>query len=132
MRALEVSQAVGFVDEKGGLDGMVEAGGKNFSGGQRARLCIARAIAGEPELVILDDSFAALDAATEAKLREELKSYLDKNTSVITVSQRYISVKNSDIILVLDDGNMVGYGDHDSLLDTCEVYKEIVRVGGGV
>ena len=129
--ALRIAQAEEFVREKGGLDTVVEAGGKNFSGGQRQRLCIARALVRDADLYVFDDSFSALDTATEAKLREQLADYVKKvSATLIIVSQRIASVRTSDHILVLDDGKQVGYGKHDELLDSCEVYHEIARIGG--
>lgn len=121
--ALKVAQAYDFISEKG-LDYHVEQGGKNFSGGQRQRLTIARAIVKKPEILILDDSASALDFATDLKLRKALKS-LDFNPTVFTVSQRTSSIKSSDKIIVLDDGKCVGIGTNDELLEKCEVYKEI-------
>ncbi|MBR1909465.1 MAG: ABC transporter ATP-binding protein, partial [Lachnospiraceae bacterium] len=112
------------VEEKGGLDGHVEAGGRNFSGGQRQRLSIARTLAARPELLILDDSSSALDYMTDKKLRENIKGLPFKPT-VIIIAQRTISVRDCDNILVLDDGEQVGLGTHDELLKSCEVYREI-------
>ncbi|MDE6597073.1 MAG: ABC transporter ATP-binding protein/permease [Clostridia bacterium] len=121
-----------------GLDEEVEQGGKNFSGGQRQRLTIARALVKKPEILILDDSASALDYATDANLRKSLKE-LDYNPTVFIVSQRTSSIKHADKIIVLDGGKMIGCGTHDELLKTCEVYKEIhysqfekeeVRYGG--
>ncbi len=121
--ALKAAQAYDFVSEKG-LESYVEQGGKNFSGGQRQRLTIARAIVKKPDILILDDSASALDFATDLKLRKAL-SALDFNPTVFTVSQRTSSIKNSDKIIVLDDGKCVGIGTNDELLENCEVYKEI-------
>lgn len=121
--ALKVAQAYDFVSEKG-LESYVEQGGKNFSGGQKQRLTIARAIVKKPDILILDDSASALDFATDLKLRKAL-SALDFNPTVFTVSQRTSSIKNSDKIIVLDDGKCVGIGTNDELLENCEVYKEI-------
>ncbi|MEE3468551.1 MAG: ABC transporter ATP-binding protein, partial [Eubacterium sp.] len=130
--ALAVAQADGFIREKEGLDTLVEAGGRNFSGGQRQRLCIARALVRKPELLILDDSFSALDTATEKALRDRLAGYVASiKTTIIIVSQRIASVRSADHILVLDDGEQVGFGTHEDLLSTCEVYREIDRIGGG-
>lgn len=120
--ALRIAQAEAFVREKGGLDIAVEQGGKNFSGGQRQRLCIARAIVRQPKLLILDDSSSALDYATDAALRKAIESL---QTTVIIVSQRASSVRNADKILVLDDGECVGLDTHERLLQSCEVYREI-------
>ena len=123
--ALKTAQAYEFVSKlKNGLDSHVEQGGKNFSGGQRQRLCIARAIVGSPELLILDDSFSALDFATDAALRKALKQSTTDMT-VIIVTQRCSTIKNADLILVLDDGRLVGKGTHDELFENCETYREI-------
>ena len=123
--ALEAAQAADFVREKdGGLDAEIEQGGRNLSGGQKQRLTIARALVGFPEILILDDSSSALDYATDAALRRELKKLPDE-MSVIIVSQRTSSLMHADKILVLEDGELVGAGSHDELLKTCEVYKEI-------
>lgn len=118
-KALKTAQ-VDFIDD---LDKYVAQGGANFSGGQRQRLCIARAIVGSPELVILDDSFSALDFATEKALRKELLK--QKNTTFVVVTQRCSTVMNADKILVLDDGKLEGEGTHGELLKTCGAYKEI-------
>ena len=130
--ALRIAQADEFVREKDGLDTVVEAGGRNFSGGQRQRLCIARALVRKADMYVLDDAFSALDTATEAKLRNQLSEYVDRlQATLVIVSQRISSVRNSDGILVLEDGKQVGYGTHDELLSSCEVYREIDRIGGG-
>ena len=131
-KALEIAKADEFIKKKSkGLDAKVEAHGRNFSGGQRQRLCIARAIVRKPEILILDDAFSALDTATELSLREGLREYFsDKNTVMFIVSQRIASVKAAEHILVLDDGAVCGYGTHDELLETSEVYREINRIGG--
>lgn len=123
--ALKNAQAYEFVSKLPmGLDSHVEQGGKNFSGGQRQRLCIARAIAAQPKVLILDDSFSALDFATDAALRKALSQYTHEMT-VIIVTQRCSTIMNSDLILVLDDGMLVGKGTHKELLKNCETYKEI-------
>jgi ABC-type multidrug transport system fused ATPase/permease subunit len=131
--ALKIAQAEEFVLEKGGLDSAVEQGGKNFSGGQKQRLTIARALVRKPQILILDDSASALDYATEAELRAKLNGL---ETTVIIVSQRASSVKNADKIVVLDDGKAVGIGTHEELFNTCEVYREIclsqMQTGGAV
>ena len=124
-RALERAQAADFVREKPlGLDGAVEAGGKNFSGGQRQRLTIARALVGSPRLVVLDDSASALDFKTDARLRRALRE-LGGKTSAVIVSQRVSAVMQSDRILVLDHGRVVGLGTHRELLEASEIYREI-------
>lgn len=124
-RALELAQAAEFVGKKdGGLDEKVSRGGANFSGGQKQRLSIARALMTNAPIIIFDDSSSALDYATDAALRHALKT-LPKDTTVITVSQRTSSIAHADKIIVLDDGKIAGAGTHDELLSTCEVYKEI-------
>ncbi len=125
MRALEISQAREFVDTKeGGLDYLIEQGGKNLSGGQKQRLTIARAVVRDPEILILDDSSSALDFATDAKLRQAIRGMKDKMT-VFIVSQRASSIQYADQIVVMDDGKIAGIGKHEELLASCEVYKEI-------
>ncbi len=123
--ALETAQAAEFVREKeGGLDALVEQGGKNFSGGQRQRLTIARALVKKPEILILDDSASALDYATDAALRQGIRENL-MGTTVFIVSQRAASILHANQILVLDDGELVGTGTHETLLESCDVYREI-------
>ncbi len=123
--ALRAAQALDFVMEKeGGMNATVLAGGKNFSGGQRQRLTIARALAMHPDLLILDDSASALDYATDARLRAAIADLPDHPTTVI-VSQRTAAVEDADLILVLEDGAVVGAGKHDALLQDCAVYREI-------
>ena len=122
--ALKLAQASEVVAGKGGLDAEVEQGGKNFSGGQKQRLTIARALVRKPEILILDDSSSALDYATDAELRKDIKTL---QTTTIIVSQRASSVQHADKIVVLDDGKAVGIGTHEELLDSCEVYREIYR-----
>lgn len=123
-KALEIAQAKEFTDNlDGGLDAKILQGGKNFSGGQKQRLTIARAFAQSPDIVILDDSSSALDYATDAKLRHAIKE-LSGVTAVI-VSQRANSIMHADKIIVLDDGRAVGIGTHAELLKSCEVYHEI-------
>ena len=122
--ALKLAQAMEFIAEKGGLDTEVTQNGNNFSGGQRQRLTIARALMKQPEILILDDSTSALDFLTESKLFSAL-SRLEYNPTVFIVSQRAASLMNADIILVLDDGNLVGIGKHEELLATCDVYRDI-------
>lgn len=124
MRAIEIAQATDVVNSNGGLDAAVEAGGKNFSGGQRQRLTIARALVGELDILILDDSASALDFATDARLRTALRE-MSGECTVFIVSQRASSIMYADQIIVLDDGMPVGIGTHDELLESCEVYREI-------
>ena len=124
-QALEIAQAANFVRGKPkGLDEPVETAGRNFSGGQRQRLTIARALVPHPQVLILDDSSSALDFATDAALRKALKEQTHGMT-VFIVSQRASAVQRADRILVLDDGNLVGSGTHTNLLKTCDVYREI-------
>lgn len=121
--ALDIAQAKEIVlNKEGQLDHMIEQGGKNLSGGQRQRLSIARALCKDFDILILDDSFSALDYQTEAKLRMALKTL---NKTIVNVSQRASSIKNADKILVLDDGELVGFGSHNELMKSCELYKEI-------
>ncbi len=125
LAAVEAACAADVIKSKpDGLDELVEQGGKNFSGGQRQRLTIARALVRKPKILILDDSASALDYATDARLRKNLRA-LDYNPTVFLVSQRTSSVRFADKILVLDGGNLVGCGTHDELLKTCGVYREI-------
>ena len=125
--ALKTAQAWGFISQKPDvLDTRVVQGGKNFSGGQRQRLSIARALVGKPDLIILDDSTSALDYATDLALRKALKEDMS-DTSVIMISQRTTSLKDADKIIVMDDGKAVGIGTHEELLASCEVYQEIYR-----
>lgn len=124
-KALELAQASEVVDGKPGkLDATVAQNGKNFSGGQRQRLTIARALVRNPEILILDDSASALDYATDAKLRAALRTLEDKTTTFI-VSQRASTIRHADRIIVLDDGEIAGMGTHDELLKDCTVYQEI-------
>ncbi len=123
--ALRLAQAEEFVSGKeGGLDARVEQGGSNFSGGQRQRLTIARALVRHPKILILDDSASALDYATDAKLRKAIREQENPPTTFI-VSQRSASVRYADQILVLDDGVIAGIGTHEALLQNCSVYQEI-------
>ena len=123
--ALKTAQALNVVEAKPlGLDEPVEQGGRNFSGGQRQRLTIARALVRKPDILILDDSASALDYATDAALRQAIRE-MDTDTTVFIVSQRTASIHSADQIVVLDDGRAVGIGTHDELLESCEVYREI-------
>lgn len=123
--ALSIAQAKEVVDSKeGGLDYVIEQGGKNLSGGQKQRLTIARALVQDADVLILDDSSSALDYATDAGLRIALAN-MKKKMTIFMVSQRTSSIQHADCILVLDDGKLVGKGKHDELLKSCEVYQEI-------
>lgn len=124
-KALDIAQATEVVKGKeGGLDYMIEQGGKNLSGGQKQRLTIARAVVKDPDILILDDSASALDFATDASLRAALKG-MHGDKTIFIVSQRTSSIQFADNIIVLDDGQMVGFGPREKLLETCETYKEI-------
>lgn len=123
--ALKTAQALNVVEAKPqGLDEPVEQGGRNFSGGQRQRLTIARALVRKPDILILDDSASALDYATDAALRQAIRE-MDGKTTVFIVSQRTASIHSADQIVVLDDGRVAGIGTHEELLSGCEVYREI-------
>ncbi len=125
--ALEAAQARGFVERKPkSLDEPVEQGGRNFSGGQRQRLTIARALVRRPEILILDDSASALDLATDARLRQAIRG-LDYRPTVFIVSQRASSIRHADQIIVLEDGAAAGIGTHEELLESCQVYREIYQ-----
>ena len=124
-QALRAAQAEEFVRKKSeGLDEPIEQGGRNLSGGQKQRLTIARALVRKPEILILDDSSSALDYATDAALRKALKN-LPSNMTVFLVSQRTSSIRHADHILVLDDGKAAGWGTHEELLESCQIYREI-------
>ncbi len=122
--ALQIARAWDVVESKGGLSAQIEQGGKNLSGGQKQRLTIARALVKQPEILLLDDSSSALDYATDAELRAALRKV---NATTWIVSQRTSSVRDADIIVVLDDGSVAGVGTHTELLRSCEVYQEIYR-----
>lgn len=125
-RAVETAQAKEFIDKlPEGFDTMIVQGGRNLSGGQKQRLTIARALVGEPEILILDDSASALDFATDAALRKAIAENT-RNMTVMIVSQRANSIKYADRIIVLDDGEAVGIGKHDELMESCGIYREIV------
>ncbi len=122
--AIANAQATDILNAKGGLDAQIEERGKNLSGGQKQRFSIARALIKKPEILILDDSTSALDYATDAALRKTIAE-LDYKPTTFIVSQRASSIQNADLIIVLDDGNIVGQGTNDELLKNCEVYREI-------
>ena len=124
--ALRIAQAEDFVREMpGGLDATIAQGGTNVSGGQRQRLAIARALIRQPEIYLFDDSFSALDLATDARLRAALEPHV-RQAVVVVVAQRVSTIRRANTILVLEDGECVGLGTHDELLATCETYQEIV------
>ncbi len=124
--ALRIAQAEDFVRAMPeGLNATIAQGGANVSGGQRQRLAIARALIRKPEIYLFDDSFSALDLATDARLRAALAPYV-KESVVVVVAQRVSTIRNADKIMVLEDGDCVGFGTHDELLATCETYQEIV------
>lgn len=126
-KALEIAQAKDFVSEmEDGLDSHVEQGGGNFSGGQRQRLAIARALVKTADIYVFDDSFSVLDFKTDANLRQALKTNMKESITVL-VAQRVSTVMDADMILVLDEGKLVGKGTHEELLATNETYQEIVH-----
>lgn len=128
-KALEIAQAKEFTESlEGGLEAKVLQGGKNFSGGQKQRLAIARAVAKGADIIIFDDSSSALDYSTDAKLRKALGEMTD--ITCVIISQRPNSIRHADKIIVLDDGQAVGIGTHDELLKTCAVYREICKSTG--
>ena len=129
-QAAKDAQAAFFVEETGGMDASLEARGANLSGGQKQRLLIARALAGRPEVLILDDSSSALDYQTDARLRRTIHSEYGDTTTVI-IAQRVSSVKNCDRILVLEEGKMLGFGTHRELMESCRLYREISRLQMG-
>lgn len=125
VKALKISQAYDFVKEYPDfLEHKVNRGGSNYSGGQRQRLTIARALVGNPSIIILDDASSALDFATDAKLRKAIRTYLANSTTFI-VTQRTNSIRDANKIIVIDNGNIVDIGSHNELLERCQVYQEI-------
>ena len=131
-KALEIAQGRDFVEEmEGQLNARIAQGGTNVSGGQRQRLAIARAIVHQPDILVFDDSFSALDLTTDARLRQALWRELPEVTKIV-VAQRVSTITDADRIVVLEDGQMVGVGTHEELLDTSETYREIVESQLGV
>jgi ATP-binding cassette subfamily B protein len=127
MKALETAQAAEFVNDLDeGVDTVVQQGGRNLSGGQRQRLSIARAICRKPEIFVLDDSFSALDFKTDKAVREALKKNAAGSTFII-VAQRIGTIMDADLIVVLDEGKVVGRGKHSELMKTCELYREMAE-----
>ena len=133
LTAAEHAQAASFIEEKG-LDHLLAIKGANLSGGQKQRVILSRALAGLPEILVLDDSSSALDYATDAKLRRSIReNYAGKTTSVI-VAQRVSSIRHADLILVIEDGRVTGRGTHDELMENCSLYREIAesQMGGAL
>ncbi len=130
--AVQAAQADKFIEEAGGFEAEVAIKGANFSGGQKQRLLIARALAGKPEIFIFDDSFSALDYKTDSLLREKLRDDFSDKTKIV-VTQRVSSVLSAEHILVLDNGKCIGYGTHDELIKSCAIYRETaeLQLGGG-
>ena len=130
-RAAEDAQAASFIAEKeGGMASPVAVRGNNLSGGQKQRLLIARALAGDPEILILDDASSALDYQTDANLRAALRGHY-RNTTTVLIAQRVSSLRHADLILVLSDGHVIGSGRHEELMDSCEEYRIIAQTQMG-
>ena len=124
---IEIAQSSSFVEaQKGGIGGRVAQNGTNFSGGQKQRLSIARAVAREAEIYIFDDTFSALDYKTDRELRKALKTEM-KDATCLIVAQRIGTIMDADLILVLDNGRVVGQGTHRELLKNCQTYREIAQ-----
>ncbi len=135
IEAAGYAQAGEVIDSKaGGLDYNLTIKGANLSGGQKQRIILSRAFAAKPEIIVLDDSSSALDYATDAKLRTALRENFEGRSTCVIVSQRVSSIMNSDLILVMDDGRIVGQGTHEQLLDNCGLYREISesQIGGAM
>ncbi len=130
-QALEIAQASGFVQAMpDGIDSTIAQGGSNVSGGQRQRLSIARALVVRPEIFVFDDSFSALDLATDARLRAALRPHTS-DAAILVVAQRVSTIRGADQILVVEDGEIVGRGRHDELIAGCPTYAEIVESQAG-
>ena len=129
-QAMETAQAAAYIEASGGLGYDIDAHGVNLSGGQRQRLLIARALAGSPDILILDDSSSALDYKTDAAMRQSLKANYDDATTII-VAQRISSIRHCDHILVLEEGRALGYGRHEELMESCTLYQEIYQIQMG-
>lgn len=125
-RALDISQSTSFVNDLGGVSAPIDQGGRNVSGGQRQRLAIARTVARKPETIVFDDSFSALDYATDRALRSDLQTKCAGTTRIV-VAQRIGTIRDADKIIVLDRGRVVGQGTHDELMKTCDTYREIAE-----
>lgn len=132
--AAEMAQAASFIDDKGGFDYPLTIKGANLSGGQKQRLLIARALAGNPDILVLDDSSSALDYATDAALRQAIRTRLSETTTSVIVAQRISSILHADLILVLEEGRVIGAGRHEDLITHCPLYREISdsQMGGAV
>lgn len=133
LEAARRAQALEFIEEQGGLDALVAIKGANLSGGQKQRLLLARALAGDPDILLLDDSSSALDYKTDSKLREEIRLHCADATKII-IAQRISSIMHAEKIMVLENGNVIGMGTHEELMETCPLYREIgeSQIGEGL
>ena len=133
LEAARRAQALEFIEEQGGLDAPVAIKGANLSGGQKQRLLLARALAGDPDILLLDDSSSALDYKTDSKLREEIRLHCADATKII-IAQRISSIMHAEKIMVLENGNVIGMGTHEELMETCPLYREIgeSQIGEGL